>query len=331
MMDVARIEVRPVEYTELKGLRDLVGSSGNLPFQYHTSLDRERLADYHHKKTLDAVSGGKVDVFGATVEDKPLGLLLLAPLPWDNEVLGISCFSIQDVIVPEGQAQDEITDALVAFAVGKCRDEGGDLLVAKTDPVAQHLVRALGLARFEHMSTLIFYSFDVKRSSLPPVPKDFVYRPFEEADIPAIEEVAEKGFAVHFDRYTLDRRIPRDRARNVHREWVKNSCRGYADQVFVALDGGRIIAFGTWKFEKSTYDSLGVRIARYDLGAVLPEYRSRGVFKGMTAAGMQWIGGRADIIEGPTNIRNYPTQRALTSMGWRIVGSRYNYHLWLKQ
>jgi GNAT superfamily N-acetyltransferase len=327
---VASVSIEPIQYTAMKSTEETIGRSGNLPFQYYEGLPREKLARYNYKKIAEAVSAGKVRVFGAMVEGRPHGLLLVEPLPWDNEVLGINCFSLRDVIVPDGPAQEEIADKLVKFAIDLCASEGGELLVAKTDPVAQYLVRALGLAGFEHMSTLIFYGFDVKRGNLPPVRGTFTYRPFEESDVPMIEDVAQDGFAEHFDRYTLDRRIPRERTKNVHREWVKNSCRGYADQVFVAFDGDKLIGFGTWKFEKSTFDSIGVRIARYDLGAVLPEYRSQGVFKGMTAAGMQWIGSRVDLIEGPTNIRNYPTQRALTTLGWRLVGSRYNYHRWLK-
>lgn len=327
---MGRISVKLVQYTEMKDIEELIASSGNLPFQYHAGLDNGRLAKYYYDKTAEAVSGAKVRAFAAMVEDRPLGLLLLSPLPWDNEVLGINCFSIQDIIVPENPAQDEITDRLVKFAMDTCRDEGGELLVAKTDPVAHYLVRALGLAGFEHLSTLIFYGFDMKRGGLPPIRGGFTYRPFEEKDEGAVQDVAQKGFAVHFDRYTLDKRIPEDKAKNVHREWVKNSCRGYADQVFVALDGERMIGFGTWKLEKSTYDAIGIRIARYDLGAVLPEYRAQGVFKSMTAAGMEWISGKVDVIEGPTNIRNYPTQRALTTLGWRLIGSRYNYHRWLR-
>lgn len=327
---MGQISVHPIQYAQMKNVEELIGASGNLPFQHHAGLQREKLAKYHYEKTAETVSAEKVRVFGAMVEDRPLGLLLLSPLPWDNEVLGINCFSIQDLIVPDNPAQDEIADRLVKFAIDTCVAEGGELLVGKTDPVAHYLVRALGLAGFEHLSTLIFYGFDMKRGTLPPVKGGFTYRPFEEADVEGIQGLAQKGFEVHFDRYTLDKRIPRDKAKNVHREWVRNSCRGYADQVFVALDKDKLIGFGTWKFEKGTHDSIGVRIARYDLGAVLPEYRGQGIFKGMTAAGMQWIGGKVDLMEGPTNIRNLPTQRALTTLGWRLVGSRYNYHRWLR-
>jgi hypothetical protein len=327
---MGQISIKQLQYTELKETEDLVSSSGNLPYNYFAGIDIGALGKYHYDKIAESVSGEKARAFAALVEDRPLGMLLLAPLSWDNEVLGISCYSIQDVIVPDSPAQDEIAERLVKFAIDTCAQEGGELLVAKTDPAAQYLVRALGLTGFEHLSTLIFYGFEMKRGGLPRVRGDFTYRPFEEADEGPMQDLAQKGFEGHFDRYTLDKRIPEERAKNVHREWVKNSCRGYADQVFVALDGDKMIGFGTWKFEKSTHDALGLRIAKYDLGAVLPEYRSKGVFKNMTVAGMEWVGGKVDVIEGPTNIRNYPTQRALTTLGWRLIGSRYNYHRWLK-
>jgi GNAT superfamily N-acetyltransferase len=326
---VAQIKVKPIEYSDVRETRELFGSSGNLPYQYHSTLARERLVDYHFEKSREAVAAGKVSLFGAMVENRSLGLLLLEHLPWDTEVLGLSTYGIRDLIVPEGQAQDNLASELINFAMEHCRSEGGQLLVAKTDPVAQYIIRGLGLAGFEHMSTLVFLGFDLRRGGIPSIKSSFVYRPFEEGDLSALEETARKSFAGHFDRFTSDRRIPHESAKRVHSEWVKNSCRGYADQVFVGIDGDRIIAFGTWKFEKGSYEGVGARIARYDLGAVLPDYWGRGVFKELTATAMQWLAGKVDLIEGPTNLRNYAIQRGLTSLGWRLVGSRYNYHRWL--
>lgn len=326
---MAQIKVERIEYSGVQEVKGLFGNSGNLPYQYHSALARERLVDYHFEKNREAVAAGKASLFGAMVESRPLGLLLLEHLPWDTDVLGLRTYGVRDLIVPESQAQDNLVSELINFAMEHCRSEGGQLLVAKTDPAAQYMVRGVGLAGFEHMSTLVFLGFDLRRGGITPVKSSFVYRPFEEADLGALEEVAQKSFAGHFDRFTSDRRIPNESAKRVHSEWVRNSCRGYADQVFVGLDGDRIIAFGTWKFEKGGYEGLGARIARYDLGAVAPDYWGKGVFKGLTAAAMQWLAGKVDLIEGPTNLRNYAVQRGLTSLGWRLVGSRYNYHRWL--
>jgi GNAT superfamily N-acetyltransferase len=314
----------------MKEVEALIASSGNISYNYFPGVDPARLGAYHYNNIAEAVSAEKVRVFAAMVEDRPLGALMLSPLPWDNEVLGISCFSIQDIVVAENASQDEITDRLLRYALDTCAQEGGQLVVAKTDPAVQYVVRALGLAGFEHLSTLLFYGFDMKRGSLPPIRAGFTYRPFEEKDEGLMMDLAQRGFEDHYDRYTLDKRLPQDRVKDIHRIWVRNSCRGYADQVFVALDGEKMIGFGTWKIDKGTHDAFDLRVAKYDLGAVLPEYRSQGIFKSMTATGLEWIAGKVDVIEGPTNIRNYPTQRALTTMGWRLVGSRYNYHRWLK-
>jgi hypothetical protein len=328
---VAQINVEPIEYSRVRETKKIFESSDNLPYQYHADLQRERLVDYHFEKSREAVAAGKVKLYGAMVEDRPLGLLLLEHLPWDTEVLGFSTYGIRDLIVPGGTVQDDLASELIAFAMESCRSEGGRLLVAKTDPAAQYIVRTLGLAGFEHMSTLVFFGYDIRRGGIPPVKGPFVYRPFEQADLESLEETARESFAGHFDRFTSDPRIPHESAKRVHSEWVSNSCRGYADQVFVGLDGDRVIAFGTWKFEKGGYEGIGARIARYDLGAVSPDYWGKGVFKGLTATAMQWLAGKVDLIEGPTNLRNYAIQRGLTSLGWRLIGSRYNYHRWLHE
>jgi hypothetical protein len=330
MTQVAQIVVEPIEYSDAEKTRELFLASENLPFKYHTDLKRERLAAYHFKKSYDALSAEKIYLFGAMVEGRPHGVLLLEKLPWDTEVLGINSFGLRDLIVPEGPAQDELTGELVRFAADHCASEGGELLVAKSDPSAYPLVRTMGLEGFELVSTLLVYGFDMRRGRVTPPKGPFSYRPFEEKDIEGLEELAKKSFSGHFDRFTIDRRIPPESAASVHREWVKNACRGYADQVFVALDGDKVIGFSTWKLEKGAYDALGLRIGHYDLAAVSPEYFGKGIFKGVTAVAMEWMAGKVDVLDGPTNIRNFPVQRGWTSLGWKIVGSRYNFHRWLK-
>ena len=208
---MASISIEQIDYPAFKGTSELIRASGNLPFQYYDELPRDKLAKYHYDKTAEALSAGKLRAFAVMVEDRPRGLLLIEPLLWDNEVLGISCFSIRDLIVPEGPAQDETAKLLVDFAIELCSSEGGELLVAKTDPVAHYLVKAFGLAKFEHMSTLIFYGFDMRKSEPPPAKGGFTYRPFVEEDEPLIQDLAQRGFADHFDRYTLDKRIPEDK------------------------------------------------------------------------------------------------------------------------
>jgi GNAT superfamily N-acetyltransferase len=329
-MKVGQVAVEPISYSETEGARELFFASENLPFRYHSGLKKEQLADYHFKKSCEALSAEKIRLFGAMVEGRPLGLLILERLPWDTEVLGINCFGIRDMIVPEGPAEEQLAEELVRYAVEHCASEGGELLVAKTDPSAHTAVRAMGFAGFELMSTLLVYGFDMKRGGVTSPKGPFQYRAFVEKDVEGMEELARKSFSGHFDRFTIDRRIPSESGARVHREWVKNACRGYADQVFVALDGDRVIGFSTWKLEKGTYDTLGVRMGHYDLAAVSPEYYGKGVFKGVTAVAMEWMAGKVDVLDGPTNIRNFPVQRGWTSLGWRIIGSRYNFHRWLK-
>jgi len=327
---VAQVVVEPISYSQAVDAGGLFVASHNLPFKYHRDLDRAKLAEYHFKKTCDALSAEKLGLFGAMVEGRPHGVVLLEKLPWDTEVLGISCFAMRDLIVPEGPAQERITEELVRFAVEHCASEGGRLLVAKTDPSDHFGARAMGFAGFELMSTLLVYGFDMRRGGVTQPKGPFRYRAFEEKDVEQLEELAGKSFTGHFDRFTIDHKIPPESAARVHSEWVKNACRGYADQVFVALDGDKVIGFSTWKMEKGVHAALGVRIGHYDLAAVSPEYYGKGVFKGVTAVAMEWMAGKVDVLDGPTNIMNFPVQRGWTSLGWRIVGSRYNFHRWIE-
>ena len=87
---MAQIVVEQIGFPQVERIKELFSSSGNLPFQYFPDLSRERLVEYHFKKTSEALESGRVSLFGAALERQPLGLLVLETLPWDTEVLGFS-------------------------------------------------------------------------------------------------------------------------------------------------------------------------------------------------------------------------------------------------
>jgi hypothetical protein len=46
--------------------------------------------------------------------------------------------------------------------------------------------------------------------------------------------------------------------------------------------------------------------------------------------GMRMAQNVANHIDGPVHVSNYPVQRALQKLGWRIAGARHSFHKWLK-
>jgi GNAT superfamily N-acetyltransferase len=137
-------------------------------------------------------------------------------------------------------------------------------------------------------------------------------RPEEEDQIASLSA---ENFA-RFDRFNVDPRVPREKVPDVYREWARNSMHGYADLVWVARHEDRVAGFGTWGRRAVLAEKTGVRCACYQLGAVAPEHRQRGLFKRITAGALARLHEWGETWgSGATNSLNTPTQRCFQTLG----------------
>lgn len=148
----------------------------------------------------------------------------------------------------------------------------------------------------------------------------FTIRKWRESDLPVLEAIAETAY--RDTRFWHDSNFPRERVRQFYREWVSNSCRGFADQVLVAEHKAKPIGFVT-----CTADAGGR--CRIGLVGVSAETQGRGVGKILVNSATAYATTRGcSSIEVATQARNLPAQRLYQRSGFTTSSTSLWYHLW---
>jgi len=149
-------------------------------------------------------------------------------------------------------------------------------------------------------------------------------------DLPALMAINEKAFGAYFGRYHADRQMPPGAATKIYAEWVRSALEGWADWILVAEVDDKIAGYGLWRKPFKIEAKNSIRVAHYDLAAIDPEFRGRGLWTALMLDGMRIAREFAQYIIGPVHVANYPVQYSLQKFYWRSSGARHSFHKWLK-
>ncbi len=318
-----------VNKSYLEKVNKLVSGSNFKPYRYlMREIPIERLNNYVNKRISDTFSSKLSTYYGYLQNGELLGTGLLEMLKWDSDIFEIKMARVRNLI--ENDNSIGLKNKLLKFIIQECKDKGINHLSCKVysdDITSIHTLERNG---FRLMDTLLDYVFDFRKYSIQEFNPPCIIRPFNEKDIESIVELARKTFSSHFGRFNVDRKL-RGKADKLYSEWAKNSCEGYGDIVFVAELNKKVVGYSVWKTVNWSKKLLGINIGSYSIAAVHPDAYGKGIFKALTLAGMKWLKGKVDIVEGPTHINNYPVQRGYTTLTWKIVDARHTFHKWIKR
>ena len=125
--------------------------------------------------------------------------------------------------------------------------------------------------------------------------------------------------AFYLDRFHSDPLVEKRVADKVHRQWVLNSCRGLADQIFVASSGQKIVGFITCKIDTQAKKYFDLGLGIIVLVAVDQNFRNRGIAKALTLRSLNWFKSRnMQVAEIGTQIHNMAATNAYLSVGFRL-------------
>ena len=80
--------------------------------------------------------------------------------------------------------------------------------------------------------------------------------------------------------------MPPGAATKIYAEWVRSAFDGWADWVLVAEVDGTIAGYGLWRKPLEIEAKNSLRVAHYDLAAIDPEFRGRGLWTALMLDGM---------------------------------------------
>jgi hypothetical protein len=319
------LDIRALEKTGLPKLVGALEAYPYLPYTGYREVDRAASAR-RVGADLSALLDGGGFCFSAQARGRSVGVVAGQALPWDSGQLGVPAGRLAHLLVWDPGAARE---GLVAAAVSECRTRGlrhVSVRIPSDDVPAIHACEEHG---FRMMEALLTFSFRMDRDRPLARARGFRVAPCDgsEAEIAWVRDVAGRVFQQ--DRFHSDPHIPRERADELHRAWMENSCRGFADVVLIAKDPetGERLGFFTGKVHH--LPELPLRFGNLVLGAVAPEGRGRGAFTDLTLGGLEWARPRVDVLEIGTQFMNVNASRVYLGAGFRYVRSDVSLRLWL--
>jgi ribosomal protein S18 acetylase RimI-like enzyme len=264
------------------------------------------------------------------------GFIVYNDSPWDSQITGRRIGTVKHLAVTrDARAGTEILHELIDKLPRSLGDRGTQCVVCKVQANELAVVHALEQCGFLLMDTLQDFVFDFSRAPIeeispPQRDKQLTIRRANLADLAALMAISEKAFANYFGRYHADPQMPPGTPKKIYIEWVRAAFGGWADWILVAEVCGKIAGYGLWRKPLEIEEKNSLRIAHYDLAAVDPEFRGRGLYTALALDGMDIARDYAQYLIGPVHVSHYLVQHNLQKLGWRIAGARHSFHKWLR-
>lgn len=321
--------------TAINDLREALPRLTHVPLAHLPQLDIEQRRAYW----LDEISKSLADessIALACIDSGRIGgFIIYTDSPWDSQIIGRRIGTVKHLAVTTDNASGELLCQLIDELKGILARGPTECLVCRVSARDVPAIHALEQHGFLLMDTLVDFVFDFYRTAIedikpPEQDTQLNIRRAELADMPALMNINERAFADYFGRYHADPRIPPGAATKIYVEWVRSALQDWADWVVVAETKEAIAGFGLWRKVWDAKEKNSSGIAYCDMVVADPAFQARGVGTALMLDGMRRARNSARYLVGPVHVCNYPIQRTLQRLGWRISGARRSFHHWLK-
>jgi GNAT superfamily N-acetyltransferase len=205
-----------------------------------------------------------------------------------------------------------------------CAAERIDLLIARCATKDLRTAQEMEALGFLLMDTLVYYSFDLTKGTIPDDTPRARVRKFVPDDKVQVETVAAAAFKGYYGHYHADSRLDPSKCDEGYVSWAVRSCasKQVATEVLVAERENKIIGFATLRLNSSE-EGEGV------LFGVAPEAQGIGVYRSFMVKGMQWCQEqRVKRMVVSTQVTNVAVQKVWCRVGFEPAHSYYTFHKW---
>lgn len=236
-------------------------------------------------------------------------------LPWDSEFFGRRIAKIKP---------NDFDAAAGRRVLEWCARERIECLYFLADPSAAEAMAWVQEAGFRVMDIRATLRIDVRAAGSA---GNFGVEaanvaPCQPGDLAALRRIARVS---HRDsRFYADPSL-RGAAGDLFETWIRKSCEGYADAVFVAERDGAPAGYITLHYSSPSDSRIG-------LFAVDPQARGRGIGRRLIGRGLEWLCAQgASESRVVTQGRNRGALRLYQNAGFRVESLQLWYHLWLNR
>lgn len=329
--------IERLDSTSIQLFREALPRFAELPLAYLHHLNPDQRRAYWLDEISQSLANEAAIAFGSIIEGRLGAFIVYNDSPWDSRVTGCQIGTVTQLAVardePAGTAiLCELLDQLTRSLVKR----GMQCVVCKGRPGELAAIHALEQRGFLLMDTLVELVFDFSHASLKEdrsiEDKRLTIRWANAADLSEVMAINEHAFGErYFGRYHADPQMPPGVAIKVYTEWLRSAFAGWADVIRIAEINGKIVGYGFWRKPLQIEMKHSLNVAHYDMGAVAPGLTGRRAWTPLIADGMEIIRDFAQYALGLVHISNYPVQRSLIKLGWKIAGAKHSFHKWLQR
>jgi GNAT superfamily N-acetyltransferase len=309
---------------DAEGLEFLIAAHPYNDYRHYRTISKEAQLRILGSEIARAAEQGHL--MALRVQDQVVGLATLSHLAWDSEIFGLSMAKISHLIAaPAPRSRLQILDRLLEELIALARAQGIRHLSTRVDCADIEAIQRLEHWGFRLMECLTTYVFRPKQDLLPPIKTLYHVRPYTPADREALVAIAERMYALHQSRFSVDPSLPQAGVRKFYVEWTRNACTGeMADHLLVAERKGCPIGFLAYRLNGHILEHTGLRIAGQGLSASLPE--GTGAYIGLLKAALESGRGEYDFMEADAPLHHFIVIRAWQRLGFQPARGKYALH-----
>ena len=287
----------------------------------HPGLDSPDLFTATKGRVIRTLESDKGAAWMMVQQNRTQGFTSLSMLPWDSQQIGVTAGRI-DYLVAEGAYlhQHETKKALLRRVINEATRRSIRHLSVRVDSNDLSSLHVLEEAGFITVDNILTFALNLDGFS-PALESNVSIR---EATMEDSERAAQLALSVYSkDRFHSDPLVSKERADQLHAEWIRNSCKGIAaDAVFLAENEQQLLGFISCKVQRDTTNQFGQTIGTIVLVGCDENSRGRGVGQALTMASLAWFKQQGcQVVEVGTQLRNLPASRLYQKCGFRLVGS----------
>jgi GNAT superfamily N-acetyltransferase len=318
------MELHVVPGFDAEGLEFLVTTHPYNDYRHYRTISKEVQLRLLCSEIERAAEQGQV--LSLRVEERVVGLATLSHLPWDSSIFGLPMAKIGHLIATSAHgSRAQFLDRLLEDLIELARAQGIRHLSTRVDCADIEAIQCLEHWGFRLMECLITYIFRPKQDILPPIKTLYHVRPYTPVDREALLAIAERMYAHHQSRFSVDPSLPPAGVGRFYIEWTKNACSGeMADHILVAERKGCPIGFLAYRLNSLVLERTGIRIAGQGLSASLPE--GTGAYVGLLKAALELGRGEYDFMEADAPLHHFLVIRTWQRLGFQLVRGKYAFH-----
>jgi ribosomal protein S18 acetylase RimI-like enzyme len=319
----------------INDLREALPRFVHTPLAHLQHLNSDQRRAYWLGEITQSLADKSSIAFGSLVSGTLNGFVAYNDSPWDSQITGRRIGTVKHLAVTaDNRAGADILHELIDELMRSLTDRGTQCVICKAQPDELVTIHALQRHGFLLMDTLLDFVFDFSRTPMEEIDltgrdAQLKIRRAKAGDLSDLMAISEKAFSSYFGRYHADPQMPPGTATKIYIEWVRSAFHGWADWILVAEVDGKIAGYGLWRKAFATEDKSSSGIAICDIVAVDPEFHGGGLGTALMVDGMAVARDFAQYLIGPVHVSNYPVQRTLQKLGWRIAGAKHSFHKWL--